>query len=351
MRRTAGVLAFCVLVAGCGVLPGTGDNGTQVILEEPTLPAASPTPIEFGPGDPTPTVPAAPDPTAVPTATEPPAPTPTPAVDDSYTAFLQAIRRIFAAADKEAAIGELIPIPVDVFIPDDAVLENLRVGYGRWDLWGNITGQFPPIDTAAQVTLSVSMSTSADIDEIAETYAVAFSGAGFVVANDNSESGQFSDISYELNGGTFSRGRDGAGRVNVLRQGNTNFLQVDMSVELSQDSTPPLINWADAFPMPFSGSFYLFDAIAVPGADGVSVASEAEWIIGGQVSDVEGLLETLAGEYPTPSISLGDSIAAPASGDTATATFQHVNGTAGTIKASVTTDGTIVEIVATSLAG
>ena len=71
MRRTAGVLTFCVLVAGCGVLPGTGgDDGTQVILEEPTLPAASPTPIEFGPGDPTPTVPDAPTPTEVPTATD-----------------------------------------------------------------------------------------------------------------------------------------------------------------------------------------------------------------------------------------------------------------------------------------
>ena len=32
-------------------------------------------------------------------------------------------------------------------------------------------------------------------------------------------------------------------------------------------------------------------------------------------------------------------------------TFAHLNGTAGTIQASVNTDGTIVEIVATSLAG
>lgn len=351
MRRTAGVLTFCVLVAGCGVLPGTGgDDGTQVILEEPTLPAASPTPIEFGPGDPTPTVPDAPTPTEVPTATPLPEPTATPSVDDSYTTFLQAIRRVYAAADKEVAIGELVPIPVDIFIPDDAILESLEVGYGRWDLWGNITGRFPPIDTAAQVTLSVSMSTSADIDEIADTYAVAFNGAGFVVANNNSVSGQFSDISYELNGGIFSRGRDGAGRVNVLRQGDTNFLQIDMAVELSQDTQPPIIEWPTVFPMPFSGNFYRFEAIAIPGADGVSVASEAEWIIGSQVSDVAGLLETLAAEYPTPSISLGE-IAAPASGDTATVTFAHLNGTAGTIQASVNTDGTIVEIVATSLAG
>lgn len=351
MRRTAGVLTFAVLVAGCGVLPGTGDSGTQVILEEPTLPAASPTPIEFAEGDPTPTPTAGPEPTEAPTATPLPEPTATPSVDDSYTAFLQTLRRIFAAADKETAIGELIPVPVDLFIPDDAVLEQLEVGYGRWDLWGNITGRFPPIDTAAQVTLSVSMSTSADIDEIADTYAVAFSGAGFVVASDNSLDGQFSDISYELNGGVFSRGRDGAGRVNVLRQGDTNFLQVQMSVELSQDSTPPLIEWPQVFPMPFSGNFYVFGATAVPGADGISIASEAEWIIGGQISDVGGLLETLAAEYPTTTVTLAETISAPASGDTATATFQHLTGSAGTIQARVTTDGTIVEIVATSLPG
>ena len=351
MRRTAGVLTFAVLVAGCGILPGTGDGETRVQLEEPTLPAASPTPIEFEEGAPTPTPTAGPEPTEAPTATPLPEPTPTPSVDDSYTAFLQTIRRVFAAADKEAAIGELIPLPVDLFIPDDAELQQLQVGYGRWDLWGNITGRFPPIDTAAQMSLSISMSTSADIDEVADTYAVAFSGAGFIQASDNSLEGQFSDISYELNGGVFSRGRDGAGRVNVLRQGDTNFLVVEMSVELSQDSTPALIEWPDVFPMPFSGNFYRFDATAVPGADGVSVASEAEWIIGGQVSDVGGLLETLAAEYPTTTVTLADTITAPASGDTATTTFQHLTGSSGTIQATVTTDGTLVEIVATSLPG
>ena len=351
MRRTAGVLAFAVLVAGCGVLPGTGDSGTQVIVAEPTLPAASPTPLVFDEGAAAPTATPRPAPTQAPTATPLPEPTPTPSVDDSYTAFLQSMRRVFAAADKEAAIGELIPIPVDLFIPDDAVLEQVEVGYGRWGLFGDITGRFPPIDTAAQVTLSISMSTAADVDEIADTYLVAFSGAGFVEASNNSVSGQFSDRSYELNGDIFSRGRDGGGRVNVLQQGDSNFVVVEMAVELSQDSTPALIEWPDAFPMPFSGSFYRFDATAVPGAEGVSVASEAEWIIGGQVSDVGGLLETLAAEYPTTTLTLADAISAPASGDTATATFQHLTGSAGTIQATVTTDGTLVEIVATSLPG
>lgn len=351
MRRTASVLAVAVLVAGCGVLPGTGDSGTQVILEEPTLPAASPTPIEFEPGEPTAEPTAGPTPTEVPTATPLPVPTPTPSVDDSYTTHLANLRRIFAAADKETAIAELIPIPVELFIPEDAVLEQLEVRYGRWDLWGSITGRFPPIDTAAQVSLTVSMSTSADVDAIAGTYGVAFREAGFVVATDNSLAGQFSDISYELNGGLFSRGRDGAGRVNVLRQGETNFLIVDMSVELSADTVPPLINWPDVFPMPFSGNFYEVGATAIPGADGISVASQARWIIGGQVSDVGGLLETLAAEYPAPTITLGDTISAPPSGDTATATFQHLTGSAGTIQAQVTTDGTLVDIVSTSLPG
>ena len=91
--------------------------------------------------------------------------------------------------------------------------------------------------------------------------------------------------------------------------------------------------------------------LGLPGADGISVASSAEWIIGGQVSDVGGLLETLAAEYPTTTITLADAISAPASGDTATATFQHLTGSAGTIQANVTTDGTLVEIVATSLPG
>ena len=351
MRRTAIVATLAVLVAGCGVLPGTGDNGTQVILAEPTLPAASPTPIEFETGEPTPTPSVGPAPTEVPTATPIPEPTPTPSVDDSYTTFLETLRRIFAAADKEAAIGEVIPLPVDLFLPDDAVLEELEVGYGRWDLWGDITGRFPPIDTAAQVTLSISMSTSADIDEIADAYRVAFREAGFVEASDNSLEGQFSDVSYELNGGLFSRGRDGEGRVNILRQGETNFLVVDMSVELAQDSRPPIIEWPSVFPMPFSGNFYQFGATVVPGADGISISSRAQWIIGGQVSDVGGLLETMAEEYPAPTISLGETISAPASGDTATATFQHLIGSAGTIQATVTTDGTLVEIVSTSLPG
>ena len=35
----------------------------------------------------------------------------------------------------------------------------------------------------------------------------------------------------------------------------------------------------------------------------------------------------------------------------ATATFQHLTGSAGTSQAHVTTDGTLVEIVATSLPG
>ena len=65
-----------------------------------------------------------------------------------------------------------------------------------------------------------------------------------------------------------------------------------------------------------------------------------------------GVTVSESGDYPisTKAASISG-IAAPASGDTATVTFAHLNGTAGTIQASVNTDGTIVEIVATSLAG
>lgn len=355
MRSIAGLAAtLCLVAAGCGVLPGTGDQGTQVVLAEPTLPAASPTPIQFDSGgEATPEPSTGPTAAEAPTATSPPAPTPTPAVEDSYTTFLAAVRSVFTAADKESAIAALVPVPVDLFIPDDAVLEQVVLTYGRWDTWSDITGRFAPIDTAAQVTITVSMTTSAPVDELAEAYTVAFSGAGFVVADDSGSDGQFSDISYELNGGRFTRGRDGEGRVTVNRSGDANFLAVEMSVELNQDSRPALTEWpgAEVFPVPFSGGFYLFTATAVPGAEGVSVASTADWIIRGQLPDMGALLETMAAEYPTGSVTLSDQIAAPQSGETATTTFEHVTGSAGTVQAEVTTDGTIIQITATSLPG
>ncbi len=355
MRPLAALAAMlCLILAGCGVLPGTGDEGTQVVLAEPTLPAASPTPIQFDADEPTPEPSSAgPTPTESPTATAPPAPTPTPTVDDSYTTFLASLRSIFTSADKEAAIGALVPIPVDLFIPDDAELEQVELQYGQWDRWSDITGRFAPVDTAAQVIISISMTTATPVDDVAEAYTVAFSGAGFVVADDNGSPGQFSDVSYELNGGQFTRGRDGSGRVTVNRSGDANFVAVEMAVELSQDSRPALIEWpgTEAFPVPFSGGFYLFTATAIPGAEGVSVASTADWIIRGQLPDMGALLETLSAEYPTATVELSDQIAAPASGETATTTFLHTTGSAGTVQAEVTTDGTIIQITATSLPG
>ena len=117
------------------------------------------------------------------------------------------------------------------------------------------------------------------------------------------------------------------------------------------DSRPPLTDWPTLFPVPFSGGFYLFAATAVPGAEGVSVVSTADWIIRGQLPDMGALLETMGEEYPTDSVTLSDQIAAPQSGDTATTTFEHVTGTEGTITAEVTTDGTTIRITATSLPG
>lgn len=352
MRRLVGFVVVGLVAGGCGLLPGGGGDETVVTFPEPTLSPITPTPIEFPTAEPTPTP--TPRPTAVPlpTPTELPTPTPTPVVEDAYATFLGQMRAVFSAEDKVEAIGALVPIPVDLLIPADADLQELQVGFGRWDVWERITGRFPPIDTPAYVTLNLSLETSTGVDELRDFYATAFEGAGFEEAENNSRDGQFSEIAYELNGGLLSRGRDGAGNVNALRQGDTTFLLLQVALELNSDSEPGLVDWPSIFEVPFPGDFYQFGAVAVDGTDGISVSSTADWIIRAQLSNLEGAVETLSGAYPTSEVTLGDGdVAVVQGGNSATVTFEHRNGTEGTIQLSVSTDGTTISVRAVSLPG
>lgn len=146
-------------------LPGTESSSTQgetdgfdaltPVFNTP-FPSATPTPV--------------PTSTLVPLPTPAPVPTVTPAVGDSFTTLLRQVRTVFTAADKQAAINALVPAPISLEIPADAELERLQLEFGRWDLWADATGEFPPVDRAASVVVEYSFLTNAEIDDIRIAY-------------------------------------------------------------------------------------------------------------------------------------------------------------------------------------
>ncbi|MGI9624880.1 MAG: hypothetical protein ACR2PK_18770 [Acidimicrobiales bacterium] len=347
-RLLAGLLTFGLIVAGCGVLPGTGSGGSSTQAGDTTTAG---TPVVFPTTAPTSTPTPAPTPTRAPTVTPLPEPTPTPSVNDSYTGLVESVRAIFSAPDIEAAIAEIVPVPIPMAIPPDAVLEQVELEYGQFSKWGQITGGFPPIDTPARVAISVSFLTAANIETLREVFISAFEDAGYLMVSDNSSPGQFADVSFELNGGSFSRGKDGEGRLNALQQGETNFVQLEMDVELDQDTQPSIIDWPLIFPMPFSGGFVEYSASGRTGSDGIEVSSSADWLIGVRVSDVTGVLETMAAEYPSGALTVGEGVTESPTSETSVVTFRHVTGSSGSIAAFVSSEGTNLDIIAVSMPG
>lgn len=347
-RWPAGLLTLALIVGGCGVLPGTGGDSAQPVvtgtpsgLSTPSfstpVPTATPTPV--------------PTPTPTPSPTPLPVPTPTPTVDDSYTAMLASVRQVFNAPDKEAAIADLVPLPIPLTIPDDADVERLQIEYGRWDLWAAATGEFPPVDRAASVIIELSLLTADPIDDLRVAYREPLLAAGFAVDNDSSESGQFSDTSFVLNGGLLRPGRGGVARVTVLRQGEQNLLQFEISVELNTDSNPSITAWPTLFEVSFPGDFTYFTALAVAIDDGVEVSSTARWTLGAQATDRRAILETVMEEYPTGAVSVGETIDQAGDDAPAITTLEHTTGSSGSIRVDVIPEATTIEFRMLALPG
>lgn len=339
-------MTLVVLAAGCGVLPGTESSSTQGEtdgFDAPTpvfntpFPTATPTPV--------------PTSTPVPSPTSAPVPTATPAVGDSFTTLLRQVRTVFTAADKQAAINALVPAPISLEIPADAELERLQLEFGRWDLWADATGEFPPVDRAASVVVEYSFLTNAEIDDIRIACREPILAEGFTVKSDSVEPGQFSDTTYELNSGLQRPGQGGIARLSALRQGDRNFVQFEIELELNVDGGPAITEWPTLFPVPFPGDFTYFIARGTALDEGVEVSASASWTLGARATDRRAILETVMDEYPTSSIVLSDLINQASDNDVAITTMTHPTGSAGSIGVDVIPEATTIEFRILSLPG
>lgn len=349
MRRRWIVLgALTVLATSCGVLPGTSsdDDGGGVVTG--VTPGTS-TPIPTQTPIPTPT--SRPTPTPRPTATPLPTPTPTPAITDSYTASVAEVRALFSSSDPEAGIGALVPLPFALPIPADAELERVNLEYGRWDFRENITGSFPPVDQAASVTVVVAYQTEEEVDALRAQYEAILLPLGYTVLFDQSEPGSFADTQYGLNGGfTQARGPDGEAQVSIFRQGDRNFVQVSLSVELTSDVGPPLLAWPTLLTPPLSGGFTYVDVEATRQDDGIVVVNNADWTFGVRTTNTGATLQTIADAYPVNNITLGEPNAGPADSP-AVVEMSHPTGAEGSITVNLVIDATQIDYVLVSLPG
>lgn len=264
--------------------------------------------------------------------------------------MLSSVRALFDSSNPVDDIAELVPLPFAIPIPDDARLQRVDLAYGRWDLWEQITDQFPPIDTAADVVVSAGFLTDQDVDSLREQFGVAPLEEGYVVISDDSRPGSFSDVVYELNGGVLSRGRDGEYRVSIFRQGDETFVEFRVRAELDEDADPPLASWPDLFTIPFSGDFTGLAIVAIKSADGIEVVSDAQWILGARGSSQEAAMQTLTAEYPTSAITIKDTVSTGTNA-AAVATISHSTGSSGAITLDFTQEYTTIDIRLLSLPG
>jgi hypothetical protein len=345
LRWLSAIATCAALAVGCGVLPGTGDSDGDSVGTEGF---ETPTP-DFSTPVPTATPTAIPTVTPTPSPTAPPEPTPTPRVDDSYATFLAQMRAIFTAADKEAAINVLVPAPIPLTIPSDAALERVRLDYGRWDLWSQVTGEFSAFQVAS-VVVELNFLTSATVDDLRSAYNDPLIAAGFRVDNDSFEEGRFSDVSYELNGGLFGPGTGGLARVSIIGQGDQNFVAVEISTELGTEGSPAITEWPNIFPVPFPGAFTYVSGQAVAGESGIEVISSASWSFGVNTNRAA-ILEEVMGEYPTASVTMGDTIDQADDDAPASTTLAHINGSTGSVSVDSVPEATTIEFRLLSLPG
>ncbi len=335
-RLSAWLVVFSLALGGCGILPGSGnDDGGSTLITSTPRPIVTPTPT----ATPAPTATSTPSPTPTP----PPTPTPTPTIDDSFSRLVSAVRAIFSAEDKEAAINALVPSPIDLEIPADAVVERIELEYGRWDRWAAVTGAFPPVDRAASVVINMTFITSAPLDDLSAAYRSALVDAGFGVDTEDSEPGLFSDTKYQFGPGVLQIGRGGQARFSALKQGDTNIVQFELELELNSDSVPALTEWPSMFVVPFSGDFTYFEASAVPDLDGIEVSVSALWTLGIRDADRRATLETLLEQYPIENVALSGEISQAAPDAIAVTTFTHPTGAAGSIAVDAIPEATIIE--------
>ncbi len=343
-RHWLPLLLVAMLATACGILPGTssGDDNVSTLedgteREIPTLrPTATPTTR--------PTV------TPRPTATPRPTPTPTPDVPDSYTRLLSDVRGLFSSPELEADIARLVPLPYSLPIPPDAQLERVDLGYRQWTVWQNVVGGFPPVDTPADVSITVAFLTDQEVDTLREAFAAPILADGYVVESDDSESGVFSDVQYELNGGVLQRGRDGAARVTIFGQADATFVEVSLAAELTEDPSPRLTRWPELFTVPFSGGFQDYSTTGVKTSQGIEVGAAAVWLIGSRGSSQTAILETLVAEYPANGVIIED-VVETGSGDAAVATLKHPTGSSGSVTVDFAQDYTFIDFVLGSLPG
>lgn len=351
-RRLAGLLTVAMLAAGCGLLPGTGGDDNDAILPGTEPGTGTPGASAFATPVPTATPTPIPTPTPTPSPTPEPEPTPTPQIADSYATFLGQIRSVFSAGDKEAAINALVPAPIPLLIPDDAVLERVQLDYGRWDTWQNVTGEFSAFQIAS-VVVELTFLTDAPVEDIRGAYQDPLLNAGFEVESDDFEEGQFSDVSFGLNGGVFGPGRGGEARVSIIRLGERNSVTVRISTELAEESSPPLMDWSELFAVDnaFPGAFTYASTTAVRLESGIEVAASADWTLGVSINDLVQALETLVAQYPTNSIEVGDTIQQVGDDDPATVEMDHGNGSTGTITVDSVPEATTLTFRLLSLPG
>ena len=344
-RRWVPLALVTILATACGVLPGTssgGGGGDDALPGATTGPRPTATPIP----SPTPRPTSTPRPTATPL----PTPSPTPAVTDSYTDVLAAMRSLFATETIEADLAEIVPLPFPIPIPVDAELERIEVAYERADFWEGITGQFPAVDTAAWVSVTIGFLTQLDVDTLRATYEVEPLAGGYIVELDQFEAGSFSNVRYELNGGPLQRGRDGETEISIIRQADSTFVDIQVQAELNSDPVPALTEWPTLFAVPFPGGYTKFSALAIEGARGIEVAATGEWTLGSRGSSQIATLETLVEEYPVNGLAVTQSVS---TGDDsqAVATITHVTGSTGTISITFDRDHTNIVVALASLAG
>jgi hypothetical protein len=340
------VLALALVASACGLLsddePSAGEDSGIATTGADNGDLARPSPSPTA----TPTA----EPTVRPTATPPPTPTATPAVPDSYTDLVARVRSLFVSSDLQTDVATIVPLPFSMPVPPDATLERVELVYRQWDVWAQIVGDFPPVDTPADVWVTLVFLTQQNVDDLRVAFGQPAIDAGYVIDTDNSTEGSFSDIRYELNGGVLSRGKDGEMRVNIFDEGDATFVEVSVVAELDTDSEPILTQWPQLLTVPFSGAFQDFSVSAVRTSQGIQVSTRALWIIGSRGNSQAALMATLANEYPNNGVTL-DSIVETAPTDPASALLGHPTGSSGRVIIDFAPNLSYIEFNLVSLPG
>lgn len=308
--------ALSLVAAACGFVGG--DEGPTEVPTFIVVPTPTPSPT--------------PSPTPRPVSTPTPVPSPTPIVEDSFVDLTDSVREIFTTDDPAAAIEALVPVPFDFVLPDDAVIERVQLEYHQWAKQADITDDFAPRDSPASVLIEVGFLTETDVIELGNRFRTALLDVGFEVLTTSVLEDRFSDTSYELPPGLIGAGAGGEARFNALRQGDDNFAQFTIDIELETDSQPAIIDWPGLFAAPFQGGFTFYTATGARSSAGdVEVSARTTYTIGVRAPNHLGILEILAEEYPTLSVELTGTLRQATEESVAVTSILHLTGATGSI--------------------